>query len=432
MSDILASPADDTSIDHYVSMFRDPELSRHISDSPAIIKERLQRYSSEFLDGLMDTISESTDDSRSLLLHLVDESATERDIVAALRTTIRGFSYADTALVLVSLLAYERLGFVTDHVALSQNAEQVTALHRIMHAVRFAIPVDTIQPLVVINYPLVHSHDLFGSRPVFHIKDRELFNLTLKHAAQSKAIARLIREHGELNIPALRFFLEGGQPVTSAQTESYRFNREEIIAYYTEMLLKREVQEQMHVNWRYSRGHLQKWEVDFLNFLKPFIDQNNDDSRSLLLSLIDASATEEGLRQALIIHKKLDGPSFAGTATTIEALNHYHTSRLIPSVEEVRDNTKQLIALHAVTAALETVSPYDSRVGRDVLGFFGTFIGKNPILCIKDKLLIDIILEHPEHGPAIAQSILDAGDIRYPAIHSILSGEAAPLSNGAL
>lgn len=415
MSEHKTTSSCDTAIDYYVSMFLDPELSKCTTADSALIRERLQRFSEKFLLSLMDDINEFTDDSRSLLLHLIDESATDRDITASLRTKAEGFSYADKALLLVSLRAYEDLGFIKDYVALSRNTEHLIALHRIIHAVRSAIPFGA-------THPLKHSHSIIGNRPVFNISDKDLFDLALRHAAQSKAIARLIREHGEVNLPALRSFLDGG-PTRAA--ERYQFNRDESIAYYTEMLLKTELQNLMHTNWRYTRGNLKRWDADFLSYLKPVIDQNTDDSRSLLLSLIDPATTEEGIRQALAIQKTLPGLSFADTAVTLRSLSNYPKKGVSLSMTELSDSPQHIITLHAVTSALTTVDGNQVRYNE-------SFIGKNQVFCIRDETLLGIILEHPEHGPAIAQSILESEGIHYPAIHSILKGEAVPLSIGAL
>jgi hypothetical protein len=423
-----ASPRD-AAIDYYVSMFRDPELSQYTTADPALIKERFQRFSEKFLLSLMEAVNESTDDSRSLLLHLIDETATDRDITASLRTKVEGFSYADKALILVSLREYEDLGFITDYIELSRNTEHLIALHRIIHAVGSALPFDTTQQPVDSAHPLKHSYNIIGNRPVFNIRDRELFDLTLRHATQSKAIGRLIREHGEVNLPALRSFLEGG---TARATESYRLTRDESVIYYTELLLKPELQKLMHANWRYTKGNLWSWNADFLSYLKPFIDQNTDDSRSLLLCLIDPAATEEKIRQALAIQKSLPGLSFADTAITLESLDSYPKSGISKSFADLRDSPKHLIAFHAVNSALITLSTMGSIARDDLVERARTYIGKNQVCWIRDKTLLSIILEHPEHGLAIAQSILESGDIRYPAIHSIVNGEATPLSSGAL
>lgn len=426
MSDILASPADDTTIDYYASMFRDPELNRLTTAAPDLIRERLQRFSEELLISLMDAVNESTDDSRSLLLHLLDESATDRDITASLRTKVAGFSYADKTLVLVSLRAYEDAGFITDYVALSRNTEQVIALHRVMHAVRSAMPFDTAQQSANDSHPLKHSHNIIGNRPVFNIREKELFDLTLRHANQSKAIGRLIREHGDVNLPALRFFLEGG---TTGASDSYRLNRDESITYYTELLLKPEMQKLMHTNWRYAKGNLWSWKADFLSYLKPFIDQNTDDSKSLLLCLIDPGATEEKIRRALATQKSLPGLSFADTAIILESLDNYPKTGISEAFADLRESPQHLIAFHTVTSALITISG----AARDgLVAWARTYIGKNQVWWIKEKTLLGIIVEHPEHGPAIAQSILNSGDIRYPAINSIVNGGPAPLSSGAL
>jgi hypothetical protein len=211
----------------------------------------------------------------------------------------------------------------------------------------------------------------------------------------------------------------------SGTTESHRLTRDEIIAYYTEKLLKPELQKLMHANFRYTRGNLRYWDTEFLAYLKPLIDQNTDDSRSLLLGLIEPGAPEEEIRRALAIQKMLPGLSFAETAVTLRSLSFYPKSGVSMSFAELGDSPQHLVALNAITSALATID-------QEMVRWNAPFIGKNQVLCIRDEKLLGIILEHPEYCTAIAQSILDSEGIRYPAIHSIINGEAAPLSSGAL
>lgn len=201
-------------IEYYTAILEEPESISNHNTSFRYSKGNLTRHNPQLLHELLPIIDRHTDDSRSILFHLIEKYQTDDDIRVALSTQplLNGFSYANTASVLQSLKSYEAEGMLTetDVEAVRTNADQLIALHRVVHTIRIVMPADLLTGEQDENHPLDTSRHFIGKRLLHFIKDRELLDLVLGNADKIDLITDMIRQQKAVDVPALRFILEGG------------------------------------------------------------------------------------------------------------------------------------------------------------------------------------------------------------------------------
>jgi hypothetical protein len=206
-------------IEYYTAILEEPENISNHNTPFRYSKGNLTRHSPQLLHELLPIIDRYTDDSRSVLFHLIEKYQTDDDIRFALKTQplLSGFSYADTASVLQSLKSYEAEGMLTeaDVEAVRSNADQLIALHLVVYMIRVIMPADLLTGDHAENYPLDTSRHFIGKRLLHFIKDRELLPLVLEYANKVDTITDMIRQQRAVDVPSLRFILEGGAPSLS-------------------------------------------------------------------------------------------------------------------------------------------------------------------------------------------------------------------------
>lgn len=418
----------EATIGYYTSLFsRVPELGRQTDVSPNLIEERLQRYTTDFLDRIKGRVNAFSDDSRSLMLHLIDATSTEAmisEVLAAQEApALLELGYADIALVFEAVRSYSRDELDTASLEPRKNPKQIAALHHVTHAVRF---VKDEAALSEDNSPLEYLHGVIGNRPVYRIADKELLSFTVKHTERSNMISRLIREYGEVNLPELHDIIENGS------THVYHLTSEELFTHLDTLAQQPEVRDQMSTNYRYTKDRLKR-DSTFLNRILPIVSQRTEDSRSLLLHLLEHKSSDEDIQSAIDTQPNLKCLTYKETAKVLESLKFYERNGLLGTSGSVISDPNQLLALHLITKAIvATTGVREINIGHGPLDMSAMFIDKDPVYFFKDKELLDLALNHPEHAKAIAHLITSTGVIHYPAIEFIINGGAKAISNGAL
>jgi len=415
-------------IDSYLCLLQTPILSRRPISDECTLRARLDRYSTVFLRNLHSRVIESTKDSRSLLVHLIDESATEKTVSTILetqRTTHQNYSYSELALSLDSLDGYEEKGFITSARDMRHQKNVVVALHCITGNVR-DISNTSIESSADENHPLEYRTTLMGDRDVYLIRSRELFEFTVRHANHAATIARLIREHKEINLAAIRPLFEPSPDHHQGSPTDYLLTNRELENYFYALIGDRSIRAYANDSTTNDRDNR------FLNSLIPLIHKKTEDSKNILLSLANSTLSDEDIQRAIATQPLLKGMNYKDTIRTLISIARYCLDSTLESIDDVLNNPDQIIALHKITAALESIKKDDLHRPNHPLDTIFSHAGMTPARIIKDKELLTLILEAPQHADALAAALLEADDIHMSELRFIANGGALPISSGAL
>jgi len=217
--------------------------------------------------------------------------------------------------------------------------------------------------------------------------------------------------------------------MTSQQETTPYLQREEIIGLYVDIAYMSNVARDNPQ--LLNRDDLFPQPLDFLNELRPLIEQNTEDAQCVLRLLI-RGYDEEYFRNMMTFHDELGTGTYKEVCDFLASLNVYIGKGMLGKYKKFCADPRKQVALYRVTEALREIEDHNKYHNGKNLGMSTNYGIDGSVVFIQNKELVTFVLENPQHGDAIADYLRAGGEIIIPAIDFAINGGSKSIASGAL